>query len=925
MLFFAVILAVAFSASYEQCTDHFLDKADAEACCTGQGLQLCSYNQLFQVVFGTDDSYKQTQMCFSAHMSDSVGWWNADDAFCSGYGFKSYADPNGPGAHCCSADIPAPAPMTCQMAGPASCTGTRILLDTQLDRYCPDGDCTDDFCCQDFTPAEVYKLVGTQYDFATADEAMAGCVGIHPDYQLCTKTQIIALYAGGYGEPVCTSGWHVADDDEDEEYARGWYNNEETAANNFCGGKTGWRAWAPPSGEGSAHCCVPSYTKGSGYNSLGNLAGMDIDTKQEIARAHCEASSYPYKLCTQRQLFQVAFTGEAENICMSGILEDPLSEDADDATCGWEQVSTDCGNGSTGWKGWCPDNTGAHCCLDYVSGWYPEYTYATSGYDIYPAEKNYAESTFNNGAAANTWCMDQEYAGICSVEQVKYVAENQGSYGSLGCAVGWSTETDGSYVSGFWGTQAACGRDDGWYDKWQPTAPQYPTAHCCAETVPESPRAPAVKDPLIKQVSTYVYASFSAAEGNCDAEMGYSTCTRDQVETVATVGTERSDGTMQTETNLCYQGYMADGSKGWYQTDMSCGGKTGWRSFNGDAGLFCCLDFEAKVGTEAPTKAPATPVYQFIGEYVYQNEEEASLACKDVTDAYDLCNDDEVYTIAMFGQEVTAEGFEGLEANTACKSGWVDSASSAPYTIGWFQSDPVCGGGRKFLQWNSWALVDAESSSGYSAGAHCCVSNLIDSQSHPAGTSAPSSMPTTTTTTTTTTVLPETTTAPSALPTEWVATSDLPSTAQPPANCEDRPDLVPMGFEGVIQYCATDDLIYINGRTTCVDPTEADAEALVSNAFQNDWYFTHGTCEGRKDYDLATDDQLYVTNHMLDDLETDIDELESEMAAESSDLDAYLETWKTEVASLITDNMSNFDATTQAALQAYIESNLGSD
>ena len=43
------------------------------------------------------------------------------------------------------------------------------------------------------------------------------------------------------------------------------------------------------------------------------------------------------------------------------------------------------------------------------------------------------------------------------------------------------------------------------------------------------------------------------------------------------------------------------------------------------------------------------------------------------------------------------------------------------------------------------------------------------------------------------------------------------------------------------------------------------------------------------------------------------------------DLDAYLDTWKTEVADLINENMSNFDATTQAALQAYIESNLGSD
>lgn len=343
------------------------------------------------------------------------------------------------------------------------------------------------------------------------------------------------------------------------------------------------------------------------------------------------------------------------------------------------------------------------------------------------------------------------------------------------------------------------------------------------------------------------------------------------------------------------------------------------------------MAFETQLGTEAPTKTPSVPVYQFIGEYEFGTEELAQAGCQAVNADYTLCSDDMVYTIASFGSETDAEGFSSVQKNTDCKSGWVDSNESEPeYYVGWFQTDPACGGGRKYLQWNSWALADAESPSGITAGAHCCVADLIVAQPHPqtttteevAETVAPSAVPTPEPTTTTTI---EETAGPSAMPTEWTATSDLPSSSQPPAGCVDRPDLVPMGFEGVLQYCATEDMIYINGRTTCVDPTEADAEALVSNAFINDWYFAHGTCEGRKEYDLATDDQLYVTNYMLDDLETDIDELESEMAAESADLDAYLETWKTDVASLITDNMSNFDATTQAALQAYIDSNLGSD
>jgi hypothetical protein len=58
---------------------------------------------------------------------------------------------------------------------------------------------------------------------------------------------------------------------------------------------------------------------------------------------------------------------------------------------------------------------------------------------------------------------------------------------------------------------------------------------------------------------------------------------------------------------------------------------------------------------------------------------------------------------------------------------------------------------------------------------------------------------------------------------------------------------------------------------------------------------------------------------MLNELEDEIDQLEEEMAGESADLDSYLANWKTEVAALITDNMANFDETTQAALQNYID------
>jgi len=952
MLFLALLISVALSGGselrYEGLTAGFDDVADARLACQGLagGMDLCSKNQLFQVVFGTGvygqekNENGDTQMCLSAFTADgTVGWWNEDAAHCSGYGWKGFARA-APGAHCCSTEMPAPTPVTCRQSA-SSCGENRILGEVNLDKYCADGSCSDEFCCVDFTPAKVYTHTGGQYDYADGDAATDACAALHPDYQLCTKTQIISAYDNGYGEPVCTSGWHMDDQADTPAFARGWYNTEETVANNFCGGRTGWRGWAPPTG-GSAHCCVASYVRVD-YWAFGNQNGVDMATRQEGARASCDnKNGYPYTLCTQRQMQQVVFSGEAsaQNICMSGLLENPLAEDAGDSTCGWEQASTDCGNGSTGWKGWCADWAGAHCCLNYVTPWYPDYTKTDHGYDLTP--ENYWDSSFKTGAVANTFCTDQGYTGgVCSVEQVKHVAENQGSYGNKGCLVGWATETDGSYVSGFWGT--ACGKDSQWYDAWQPT-PASPVAHCCnavdgEPAIPESARAPAVQDPLVKQVSYYAYATFDAAKDQCDSATGYSVCTRDQVEYVATVGVARSDGTTQIEENLCYQGWMEDGedgSKGWYQVSTTCGGagKTGWRSFNGAAGLYCCLDFAAPLGPPTTTLPPPVPVYTFLGAWVYPYADAAAaqMACEDKSSAYKLCTDDQVVSLTMNGQAVTQTGFSGVEA-IAELAGFTDADNSGSNTVGRYQKSKS--------DWNDWT-------SNGKAGAHCCVDELIPADSFPAETSAPETQAPTETAaptqpTETETVAPTETQTQTQAPTEtqtqsqapqtttsapetsFVPYSDLPSTQQHPDGCVDRPELTPEGFEGVIQYCSTGDLIYVNGQTTCVDPNDVDSVSLIQNAFKNNWYFAHGTCENTKEYEMATDDQLFVTNHMLNNLEKDIDALESSMAGSSSDLNTYLNNWKQQVADLINQNMNNFDATTQAALQQYVQNNLQQD
>merc|ERR1712048_864971 len=126
---------------------------------------------------------------------------------------------------------------------------------------------------------------------------------------------------------------------------------------------------------------------------------------------------------------------------------------------------------------------------------------------------------------------------------------------------------------------------------------------------------------------------------------------------------------------------------------------------------------------------------------------------------------------------------------------------------------------------------------------------------------------------------------------------------------------------GIIYYCQADGMIYVNGHTTCVNSDDPDAAALVSEAFEESWTLAvnDDMCLQTKDYDTATDDQLFITNHMLDVLEEDIDQLEADMADESADLDAYLANWKVEVIELIEGSLDSFDDTTQAALESYMD------
>jgi len=164
-----------------------------------------------------------------------------------------------------------------------------------------------------------------------------------------------------------------------------------------------------------------------------------------------------------------------------------------------------------------------------------------------------------------------------------------------------------------------------------------------------------------------------------------------------------------------------------------------------------------------------------------------------------------------------------------------------------------------------------------------------------------------------TTASEEPTTATTSDPTVTPDYGDLPSSVAPPADCVSL-NWAPVGFEDHVSYCHADGVVYLNGRSTCILSSTDNIEATLQNSWENDWYLSATTdCSG-KDYDAATTDQLWITNEMCNNLEDDIDTLETSV----SGLNTYMDEWTQSVIELVNSQINNFDAQTQEELNNYL-------
>jgi len=485
--------------------------------------------------------------------------------------------------------------------------------------------------------------------------------------------------------------------------------------------------------------------------------------------------------------------------------------------------------------------------------------------------------------------------------------------GAIQRRVGWvidNTYQDGAFDSGYWHES-----DDEWKNAWQPAKP---IAHCCMNSVPEyeiTTEAPTIL--YYNGDWDYSY-TYDAAVAKCGEYDGYALCTKDQVEVIASSEVTFDGVTQGPMDRICRIGWFQDGvggSTGWYQHAAGVCGATGWRILQNTLATYhCCRDFPTSV---EPTDPPKPPVFlQVSGGYQFTTEAAAQAACQEQNSDYELCADYEMVQAAEEGAGLDDSGddifpdFAGVtqQLNIAF-SVWLDSGrQTLGKTYGWYSFDGTSG------SWKLWRPQNADGD--WNLGAFCCYPGAFQA--------APVSTTTTTTTTTTTvattldpTVEPtmEITMDPTADPTAASTSIDpsetLPSSLPISGDCQDTGFKIE-GFP-TITFCALDGSVYLNGRNTCVPSTSTENVMYdsLTEVWNDQWYLAAGTCDGGKTYDEATQDQLWITNEMCNNLEKDI-------AALESSTETYMDNWTQSVINLVNANMGGFSDDTQQALDDYL-------
>jgi len=635
-----------------------------------------------------------------------------------------------------------------------------------------------------------------------------------------------------------------------------------------------------------------------------------IFTSADDADAACQDRHQDLRLCTQDQLeglakdygdslssedftnyygkdmcslgWYITAAGETSTQTIGFYLDEDFTSYSDQYGCGT----------NPGWTEWIPTNGdgqqvgSAHCCVS---------SYVKSGY-------NALDEISLEGAEA--YCNALPYPKeVCTKYQLRTIVNQEEP---SPCMAGYLRENslDTNGISGWWqgdaGDIGGCGNDFTWNDEggWAAT---FRGAHCCASYVLQ-----AVSPAYYHGNWGQLYSSQADAASQCTS--GYSLCSQAQLIKVATDGVVLADGsTVQTEPGICRFGWTAEGTIEWYQgvANENCGAEVGWHTTTGGAHTFhCCTDFEGAEVVETTTESPTfgdcvfgdVMIVDSIG-YVYVDETTgfAPICAHYFANGY------------MWGGNQVCQKLGYTEATVTEASGVISDDTAFFVGDCWNQVFPECSN-----QWtecaNDLAMTTRIECDGQAVASYT-ASCILPDTTQPPVTEEPTQLVTQDPTEATS----EPSEATTSEPTTTVVIGDLPSSVAPPSDCDDI-SFVPEGFDGHVSYCVSNGVVYLNGVSTCILSTTPNLDIALQNSWDNDWYLAPSSdCSG-KSYDTATDDQLWITNEMCNNLEDDIDELETSVDG----LNTYMDEWTQSVIDLVNGQIGNFDQATQDALNDYL-------
>jgi len=133
----------------------------------------------------------------------------------------------------------------------------------------------------------------------------------------------------------------------------------------------------------------------------------------------------------------------------------------------------------------------------------------------------------------------------------------------------------------------------------------------------------------------------------------------------------------------------------------------------------------------------------------------------------------------------------------------------------------------------------------------------------------------------------------------------------PPSACSDYEGYSPEDFAAVVDYCLGDDgCYYMNGMQTCVcDSSSTDVDADLQNLWENTFEFSQ--CSDTRTFDEIMNDQLFITNQMITDLENEVNsipDVNTQLQTAQDELNVIWTNWESEITATINSAIATAEA-----------------